>query len=214
MLLQILVVDEHQMFREGIRKRLEQEPDIQVVGEADSAQEAFVLVGQTNPTIVILDIRLPKISGIEVARLLRQRHPDLKILFLSAYDFDQYVEAALRIGVEGYLLKDYSQEILVQALREIASGGVVLPPRIASKLVRSFSTHRTGYRERLRDELTLRELDVGELMVQGLRNAEIARRLSISPRTVEAHVSSIMAKLGARSRTEAVQIAVEENLIK
>ena len=202
------------MFREGIRNRLEQEPDIQVVGEANSAQETFVLVEQTNPTIVILDIRLPHISGIEVARLLRQQHPELKILILSAYDFDQYVQATFKIGVEGYLLKGFSQEALIQALREIAAGGVVLPPLIASKLVRTYSTRRSVFKERLRDELTMRELEVIELMVQGLRNAEIARRLAISARTVEAHVSNIMAKLGDQSRTEAVHIAVEESLIK
>jgi two-component system response regulator NreC len=202
------------MFREGVRNRLEEEPDIQVVGEAGSAQEAFALVEQTNPTIVTLDIRLPDTSGIEVARLLRQQHPELRILILSAYDFDQYVEATVRLGVDGYLVKDSSQEKLIQAIREIAAGGAVLPPHIASKLMRTYSTRRTVFRERLPDELTVRELEVVELMAQGLRNIEIARRLLISVRTVEAHVSNIMAKLGAQNRTEAVQIAIEENLIK
>lgn len=212
--LQVLLVDEHQMFREGIRSRLEQEPDIRVVGEANSAKETFVLVEQTNATVVILDIRLPDASGIEVARLLRQQHPEIKILILSAYDFDQYVEATFRIGVEGYLVKDLSQEKLVQALRDIAAGNGAMPPRIASKLIRTYSAPRTRFRERLRDELTVRELEVVELIVQGLRNAEIAQRLSISARTVEAHVSNIMAKLGAQSRTEVVHIAVRENLFK
>jgi DNA-binding NarL/FixJ family response regulator len=213
-LLQVLIVDDHRMFREGVRSRLEQEPDIQVVGEASSGQEAFALVEQTNPTIVTLDIRLPDTSGIEVARLLRQQHPELKILILSAYDFDQYVEATVRLGIDGYLLKDSPLEKLVQALREIASGGVVLPPHIASKLMRTYSTRRAVFREREPDELTVRELEVVELMAHGLRNIEIARRLLISVRTVEAHVSNIMAKLGAQSRTEAVQIAIEEGLIK
>ena len=104
------------MSREGVRSRLEQEPDIQVVGEASSGQEAFALVEQTNPTIVTLDIRLPDTSGIKVARLLRQQHPELKILILSAYDFDQYVEATVRLGIDGYLLKDSPLEKLVQAL--------------------------------------------------------------------------------------------------
>ena len=213
-LIQVLIVEDHRMFLEGIRSRLEQEPDIQVVGEATSAQETFVLVEQTNPTIVILDIRLPDISGIEVARLLRQQRPKLKILILSAYDFDQYVKASIRIGVDGYLLKDYPQESLVQALREIATGGTVLPPHILSKVLRTYSPPRTSVRRRLAGELTVRELDVIELLAQGLKNVDIARRLSISPRTVEAHVSNIIAKLGAQTRTEAVHIAIEENLIK
>ena len=114
----------------------------------------------------------------------------------------------------GTLLKGSPLEKLVQALREIASGGVVLPPHIASKLMRTYSTRRAVFREREPDELTVRELEVVELMAHGLRNIEIARRLLISVRTVEAHVSNIMAKLGAQSRTEAVQIAIEEGLIK
>jgi DNA-binding NarL/FixJ family response regulator len=213
-LLQVLIVDAHRMFRQEVRSRLEQEPDIQVVGEASSGQEAFALVEPTNPTIVTLDIRLPDTSGIKVARLLRQQHPELKILILSAYDFDQYVEATVRLGIDGYLLKDSPLEKLVQALREIASGGVVLPPHIASRLMRTYSARRAVFREREPDELTVRELEVVELMAHGLRNIEIARRLLISVRTVEAHVSNIMAKLGAQSRTEAVQIAIEEGLIK
>jgi DNA-binding NarL/FixJ family response regulator len=213
-LLQVLIVDDHQMFREGVRSCLEQEPDIQVVEEASSGQETFALVEQTNPTIVTLDIRLPDVSGIEVARLLRQRHPELKILILSAYDFDQYVETTVRLGVDGYLLKDSPLEELVQALREIASGGAVLPPHIASKLMRTHSTRRTVFRGRQPDELTVRELEVVELMVHGLRNIEIGQRLSISVRTVEAHVSNIMAKLGAQNRMEVVQIAIEEGLVK
>jgi two-component system response regulator DevR len=213
--LQVLIVDDHQMFREGVRNRLEQEPDIQVVGEAGSAQEAFALVEQTNPFVVTLDIRLPDASGIKVARLLRQQHPELRILILSAYDFDQYVEAAIRLGVDGYLLKGSSQEKLVQALREIATGGVVLPPSIAAKLMRTYSTPRIVFRNQktAAGELTVRELEVVELMAHRLKNREIAQQLLISVRTVEAHVSNIMAKLGAQSRMEAVQIAIEENLL-
>jgi len=212
--LKILIVEDQQMFREGIRKRLEQEPDIQVVGEASSGEEALPKVEETSPHIVILDIRLPKMSGIEVARSLRQRWPDLKILVLSGYDFDQYISAAVRVGIQGYLLKDEPQDVLVQAIRDIASGGAVLPPRIASKVMRHYSTSATRTQGDLLGELTLREIEVLELMYQGLRNSEIADRLSISIRTVEAHVSSVIAKLGVQTRTEAVRIAVEKDLIK
>ena len=210
--LRILIVDDHQMFREGIRRRLEQEPDISVVGEAASAEEAVAKVQQTNPTIVLLDIRLPNVSGIELARRLRQQWPDLKILVLTGYDFDQYVRAVARIGVSGYLLKTAPQEALVQAIREIAAGGAVLPPAIASKVLQHFSSSHV--RSGILGELTLREIEVLELMHQGIRNADIARRLSISPRTVEAHVSSIISKVGAQSRTEAIRIALEKGLIK
>jgi DNA-binding NarL/FixJ family response regulator len=212
--LRVLIVDDHQMFREGIRRRLEQEPDINVVGEAASAEEALAKVGQTDPAIVLLDIRLPRISGIELARRLRQEWPDLRILVLTGYDFDQYVRALAQVGVAGYLLKTAPQDALVQAIREVASGGGVLPPPIASKLLRHYSASSTQVQSGIAGELTLREIEVLELLHQGMRNAEIAKRLSISPRTVEAHVCSIISKMGARSRTEAIHVATEKGLIK
>ena len=209
-----LIVDDQQMFREGIRSRLENEPDIEVVGEAGTAEETLARIPETNPTIVILDIRLPDVSGIEVAKLIRRDWPDMRILILTGYDFDQYVRACARAGIDGYLLKDSPQEHLVNALREIAAGGAVLPPKIASKVMRTYSEAPTKNRERQLEELTVREIEVLELIFQGLRNSDIGERLSISARTVEAHVRSIIGKLGAQTRTEAVRIAVENNLIK
>ena len=208
--IKVLIVDDQQMFREGIRRRLEQEPDICVVGEAASAKEALAQVQQTSPTIVVLDIRLPDISGIEVARRLRDQWPELKILMLSGYDLDQYISAAVRVGIQGYMLKDAPQDSLVQAIREIVAGGAVLPPRVASKVMRYSAAY---VQTDLPGELTIREIEVLELMHQGLRNQEIAEHLSLSARTVEAHVSNIISKLGAESRTEAVRIAVEKKLI-
>lgn len=212
--LRVVIVDDHQMFRQGIRSCLEQEEDIQVVGETASAEEALVVIEQTNPAIVILDIRLPDMSGIQLARLLRKSRPELKILILSAYDFDQYVRAAGRAGIQGYLLKDSPQEELVRALRDIADGGAVLPPKIASKFMQNYASESGALSDRKPDELTLREIEVVELLYQGLRNNEIADRLSISPRTVEVHVGNIMSKLGANSRADAARIASRENLIR
>ena len=212
--LRILIVDDHQMFREGIRRRLEQEPDITVVGEAASAEDAMAEVSRTDPTIVLLDIRLPGTSGIELARQLRQQWPDLKILVLTGYDFDQYVRAVARVGVSGYLLKTAPQDAVVHAIREVAAGGAVLPPSIASKVLKHYSVDSSVVREGMMGELTLRETEVLELLHQGIRNADIAKRLTISPRTVEAHVSSIISKLGAQSRTGAIRVAVEKGLIK
>jgi len=213
-MIRVLIVEDQRMFREGIRNRLEQEADITVVGEAASAEEALTLVQQTTPTIVLVDIRLPDMSGIELARLLRRQWPELKILALTGYDFDQYVRAMARVGVDGYMLKEDPQDALVQALREIAAGGAVLPPKIASKVMQGYSALTSGMRGSQLGDLTLREIEVIELLCEGLRNAEIAKRLSISHRTVEAHGSSIISKLGAQSRAEAVRIAVEKNLIR
>lgn len=213
-LIKILIVEDQQMFREGVRNRLEQETGICIVGEAASGEEALALVEKVHPNLVILDIRLPDISGIEVARHMRQRWPDLKILMLSSYDFDQYVSAAARVGIQGYLVKDAPQSELINAVQVIASGGAALPPNIASKVMKNYSISPPHIPEGLMGELTIREIDVLELVYQGYRNIDIAERLSISPRTVEAHVGNIISKLGAQSRTEAVHIAVEKGYIK
>lgn len=212
--IRVLIVDDQRMFREGIRSRIEYEDDIEVVGEAGSAEETLTQIQETRPDIVTLDIRLPDVSGIEVAKQIRRDWPDLKILVLTGYDFDQYVRASARVGIDGYLLKDAPQEDLIQALREVAAGGAVLPPNIASKVMKTYSEMPGKGRERQGEELTMREIEVLELLFQGLRNIEIGEHLSISGRTVEAHVRSIIGKLGAQSRTGAVRIAVEMNLIK
>ena len=122
------------MFREGIRRRLELEDDILVVGEAGSAEEALTVLEETLPDIVLLDIRLPQMSGVELAGILRHRWPDLKILVLTGYDFDQYIRALTRVGIQGYMVKGESTDVLVQAIREIAAGRAYLPPNIASKI--------------------------------------------------------------------------------
>ncbi len=212
--IRILLVDDHRMFREGIRSRLARHSRFKVVGEAASAEEAIELMQQAAPSIVILDIRMRGPSGIDFARRLRQEWPDVKILVLSGYDFDQYVRALARIGIHGYLLKDSPQEALIEALDEIAAGGVVLPPRIASKVMRSYASDSVSDGRNPTWDLTVREIEVLECLHEGLRNADIAARLEISTRTVETHVSSIISKLGARTRTDAVRRAVLESLIR
>ena len=212
--IRVLIVDDHRMFREGIRRLLARHSRFKVIGEASSVEEAVRIMQQTAPSIVILDIRMQGPSGIDLARRLRREWPDVKILVLSGYDFDQYVRALARIGIHGYLLKDSPQESLIEALDEIARGGVVLPPRIASKVMRSYASDSVSETRNPRWDLTLREIEVLECLHEGLRNADIASRLDISPRTVESHVSSIISKLGARTRAEAVRKAVQGSLIR
>ncbi|HUD72457.1 MAG TPA: response regulator transcription factor [Dongiaceae bacterium] len=210
----VLIVDDHVMFREGIRTRLARHPRFKVVGEASTAEEALAIMREASPSIVVLDIRMPKVSGIELARRLRTDWPDVRILVLSGYDFDQYVRALSRIGIHGYLLKDSPQEALVEALDQIAAGGVVLPPRIASKVMRTYATAGSHDDPSRRWDLTVREIEILECLHEGMRNADIASNLDISTRTVETHVSSIISKLDARSRTEAVRKALESGLIR
>ena len=211
--IKVLIVDDHRMFREGIRARLSRHARFKVVGEAANAEEAIKLMQQVSPSIVILDIRMPGASGIDLARRLRHDWPEVKILVLSGYDFDQYVRALSRIGIEGYLVKDSPQEAVVEALDVISRGGGVLPPRIASTVMRSYATDSINEGRNQRWDLTVREIEVLECLHEGLRNADIASRLDISPRTVEAHVSSIISKLDARSRTDAVRRAIAAGLI-
>lgn len=212
--IKVLIVDDHRMFREGIRAGLARYSRFKVVGEAANAEEAIRVMQQAAPSIVILDIRMPGPSGIDLARRLRREWPEVKILVLSGYDFDQYVRALARIGIHGYLLKDSPQKDLIEALDEIARDGVVLPPRIASKVMRNYASDSVNERRTPRWDLTVREIEILECLHEGLRNADIASRLEISLRTVETHVSSIISKLGARNRTEAVHRAVQENLIR
>lgn len=210
----VLIVDDHLMFREGIRTRLARHPRFRVVGEASSADEAMAIMRDAAPSIVVLDIRMPGASGIELARWIRNEWPEVRILVLSGYDFDQYVRALARIGIHGYLLKDSPQEALIEALDQIAAGGVVLPPRIASKVMRGYAATSAQDDPRRRWDLTVREIEILECLHEGLRNADIASHLDISTRTVETHVSSIIAKLDARTRTEAVRKALQTGLIR
>jgi len=210
----VLIVDDHRMFREGIRAQLARHARFRVVGEASNAADAITVMREAAPAIVVLDIRMPGTTGIELARHLRREWPDVKILVLSGYDFDQYVRALVRIGIHGYLLKDSPQETLVEALDQIASGGVVLPPGIASKVMRSYAAESARDDPGRRWDLTIREIEVLECLHEGLRNADIATHLDISTRTVETHVSSIISKLGARTRTEAVRKAAQTGLIR
>lgn len=210
----ILIVDDHQMLREGIVNRLASYTRFKVVGEASNAEDAIKLMPETEPDIVILDIRMPGPSGIDLARSIRHDWPNVKILVLSGYDFDQYVRALARIGIHGYLLKDSPQEAIISALDQIAQGGAVIPPSIASKVMRSYASDAPAKNMNRRWNLTIREIEILESLNEGMRNAEIASRFGISVRTVETHVSSIISKMRAQNRTEAVRRAAQEGLIK
>lgn len=213
----VVLIDDHAMIRQGIRSRLDQEDDILVVGEAESREAGISLVEQLHPDVVVLDIRLGQDSGIEVAKALRARHPEVKILILSAYDFDQYVRALARVGVDGYISKGNSQEELVDAIREVISGGAVLIPRVASKVMRNAPAQPSALAQEkeqpFADDLTLREIEVLQLMRDGLKNQGIAEHLAIDTTKVESLISLIMAKLGATSRAEAIKSADSAGLL-
>lgn len=205
-----VVVDDHSLIREGTRQILEREPDLEVVGEASTGEEALDLIARLEPDLALLDLRLPDISGIEVAREVRERGSATRVVLLSAFDDEEYVVEALSAGAAGYLVKTMPSGELVRWLRQAHAGEVALDPQLASRLARY-----VGRASNRTDEpvFSARELAVLRLLATGLPNKQIARRLGISPRTVEGHLSHIFGKLGISSRTEAVLYAVQHGLV-
>lgn len=203
--IRVLVVDDHALHRDGTRQILQQQPDLEVVGEAESGEAALALVNQVHPAVVLMDIRLPRMNGIEATRRIRQQHPDIHVLIVTAYDDDEYVRGALEAGAAGYLSKAAPGREVVEAVRAVAAGTIVLQPGLLGRLLAG----RTAA-----DRLTDRELAVLQLLAEGLHNKQIATRLGISTRTVERHCDNIYTKLGVGSRTEAVVRAISTKLVR
>ncbi len=206
--IRVIVVDDHALHRDGTRQILQAHADMEVVGDADSGEVALALVNQLRPDVVLLDIRLPGMNGIEVSRRLTRDHPEVRVLMVSAYDEDEYVRGALEAGAAGYLRKTVPGRELVQAVRAVAGGASVLQSGLTARLL--IATRRS---EQGADGLTERELAVLRLLAGGLHNREIAARLDISTRTVDRHCDKIYAKLGVGSRTEAVVRAISTKLL-
>jgi NarL family two-component system response regulator LiaR len=199
----VLIAEDHAVVREGTRRILERDPLVETVGEAEDGAQAVSLAAELQPDIVLLDLRLPVLSGIDAVSRIREVSPRTRVLILSAYDDDDYVFAALEAGAAGYLLKTAHGSEVIDAIHSVHRGDVVLHPIIAAKLVRARLAERqhSGQAE---DTLTDREDDILRLAAKGLRNKDIARDLGLSTRTVEGHLSHIFAKLGVSSRTEAI----------
>ena len=207
--LRVLIVDDHEVLRAGTRQVLEASDDIVVVGEADDAKAAFSMIEGLHPNVVLIDIRLPDKSGIEVARQLTLTHPGVRVVILSAYDDDDFVRAALEVGVTGYLLKTMPRDELVAAVRAAAQGTMVLDPVLSPRLAGVHSSFGPGNGPRL----TWREREAVELVAEGLSNKAIAARLGVSVRTVEGHLNHVFTKLGVESRTELVRFVLTQGLI-
>ena len=214
--IRIVLVDDEAMVRVGLRMVLSGEPDLEVVGEAADGAEAVDVVLETRPDVVLMDVRMPTVDGIEGSRRVLAAAPDVKVVVLTTFDEDDYVEAALRSGVSGFLLKVAPPERLIDGVRTVASGGGLLDPAVTVRVIESFASAsplRTRRAEVL-DTLTERERDVLRLIGRGMSNAEIAAELYLGETTVKTHVSSLLAKLGLRDRVQAVVAAYETGHVR
>jgi len=211
-MIRIMVVDDHPVVREGLVAMLSTQVDFNVVAEAANGLEAIRKNGIYSPDIVLLDLEMPSLDGVDTLLQLRQQSAKCRALVFTAYDTDERILGALKAGAQGYLLKGVPRDDLFQAIRVIHAGGSLLQPVVASKLLRQVSA--TVDPPPAGSELTHREIEVLELLSQGLRNIEIAERLTVTVRTVKFHITGILSKLGARNRTEAVKIASQKGLIK
>jgi DNA-binding NarL/FixJ family response regulator len=199
----ILLAEDHTVVRESIRQSLERVPDFKVVGEANDGEDAVRLAKQLKPDVIIMDISMPKLSGIEATKQIKAFLPSAKILVLTAYDYEQYIFPLLAVGAAGYLLKDVSSHELVNAIQTVYRGEAVLHPAVARKVMGRFRGSK-GSTPEPSDLLTERELTVLKMAGRGMSNSAIAEELHLSVRTIESHLGVIFNKLGVGSRTEAV----------
>jgi len=207
----LLLVDDHPVVRKGTRELLEGESDMQVLGEAGSGEEALAQARALAPDVILMDVSMPGMNGIEATRAIKAEQPGVGVLVLTSYDDDAYVFALLEAGAAGYLLKNASEDDLLGAVRAVAAGESALHPSIARKVLERFSVVSNPTPPE--DDLSPRELEVLRVAASGRTNKEIARDLDISPRTVQVHLANIFAKIGVGSRTEAVLHGIKRGWI-
>jgi DNA-binding NarL/FixJ family response regulator len=200
----VLIAEDHPLFREGMRGRLDRVADVAVVGEAASGDEAVELAHKLEPDVILMDIKMPGLNGIEATREIQQASPQIGVLVLTMFEDDDSVFAAMRAGAKGYLLKDSGGEGVVHAIRAVASGEAVFGPGVAERIMGFFAAPRAAAPQRAFPELTEREEEVLSLVAQGKANREIARQLFVSLKTVRNHVSNILLKLQVADRAQAV----------
>lgn len=214
-MIRVMLVDDQEMVRVGFRMILEAEADLTVVGEAANGEAAIATAPAARPDVVLMDVRMPVMDGIDACRLLRERHPQIRVMMLTTFDLHDHVHAALRAGASGFMLKDAPAEQLVDAIRVVADGDALLAPSVTRALIDEIARRPASDPASFPGlgALTEREVEVLRLMATGRSNAEIATELILGEATIKTHVGHILAKLAARDRVQAVVIAYESGLV-
>jgi len=207
--IRVLVVDDQSMVRAGFRMLLADEADIEVVAEASNGKEAVEKAARFDPTVVLMDIRMPELDGLEATRRILAADPDARVLVLTTFDLDDYVYEALRAGASGFVLKDDPPEQLIAAVRTVASGDALLSPAVTKRVIGAFTRMPRPAPPRELDDLSAREREVFRLVARGLSNAQIGKELFIGETTVKTHVTHILSKLGLHDRVQAVVLAYQ-----
>jgi DNA-binding NarL/FixJ family response regulator len=214
MSIRVLVADDQSMVRAGFRMLLSDEEDIDVVAEAQNGLEAVDKAARFNPTVVLMDIRMPELDGLEATRRILAADPAARVLILTTFDLDEYIYEALGAGASGFVLKDDPPEQLIAAIRTVAAGEALLSPAVTKRVIAKFARTPRQVPPPGLDELTERELEVFRLIAHGLSNAEIGETLFIGDTTVKTHVTRILQKLGVRDRVQAVVLAHQAGLVE
>jgi DNA-binding NarL/FixJ family response regulator len=212
MTMKVVICDDQAIIRDGLTMLLKLEPDIEVVGTAEDGAAAVEMVTKEKPDLVLMDLKMPIMNGVEATRQIKANYPEVKILVLTTYDDDEWVFDAIQAGADGYLLKDTPRDEVVKAVKGTASGKTYVDPSVAGKVLEQVSSHQTQPATLITGKLTEREIEVLRLIARGLNNKDISEQLFLSEGTVRNHVSAILAKLGVSDRTQAAVIAIQHGL--
>jgi two-component system, NarL family, response regulator DegU len=217
----LVIADDHALLRQGLRNILELESDFQVVSEASDGEDAIRKIDTCQPDVVLLDLNMPKMNGIEVARWVKKTHPHIQIVILTIHEDENYMFEVIRAGALGYLLKDVDPQMLVKAIRTVADGQSFIYPTLTGRLVGEFARlsdaanqYQPRYFRPHPDRLTVREMDILKLLVRGLTNQEIAGRLYLSEKTIKNHLTSVFRKFGVNDRTQAALYAIKHKIVE
>jgi NarL family two-component system response regulator LiaR len=210
--MKVIICDDQAIVRDGLEMLLKLEPDIEILGVADDGAAAVEMVEKKTPDLVLMDLKMPVMNGVEATRQIRTKYPQVKVLVLTTYDDDEWVFDAIQAGASGYLLKDTPRDEVIKAIRGTVAGKTYVDPSVAGKVLRQASSHQTQPTTLITSKLTDREIEVLRLIAKGFSNADISERLFLSEGTVRNHVSAILAKLGVTDRTQAAVVAIQHGL--